>query len=359
MIAYYVHHHGSGHVHRATAIARALRTPVVGLSSRTMPEGWPGEWVLLPRDDSDTAPVDPTAGGTLHWAPLHDTGLRDRTAAIGAVLARDDVRLLVADVSVEVCLLARLHGVPVAIMAQPGDRTDRPHQLAYDLAARLLAPWPARPDDWPESWRVKTVHLGAFSQFDGRRPADPDPRRVLVLWGGGGLDVGDAQVREAAAAIPDRRWEIAGPGSAAPGSSTSDDPPNLLRLGWVDEVWPALERAAVVVTHAGQNALAEVAAARRAAVVLPQDRPHGEQVATAEALDRAGLAAVATAWPAGPEWPGLLARAQEIGGAGWTAWSTGGGARRAAAEVDALAAPQPDVLIGLGPGSPMLAGHGG
>jgi len=373
VIAYYVHHQGSGHVHRATAIARALRTPVIGLSSRPMPAGWPGEWVVLPPDDSVDAtgdPTDVTAGGVLHWAPLHHTGLRDRMAAIGAVLARDDVRLLVADVSVEVGLLARLHGVPVAILAQPGDRTDRPHRLAYDLAAALLAPWPERPSDWPDEWRAKTVHLGGISRFDGRPPVAPEPGRVLVLWGGGGLDVDDAQVREAATATPDRTWEVAG----AP-AGTAADPPNLRRLGWLadpaptadphsrapragDSVWAALSRAAVVVTHAGQNALAEVAAARRPAVVVPQERPHGEQRATAEALDRAGLAAVAPHWPAGPEWPALLARAERIGGSGWVAWSTGDGARLAAAELDALAAPRPDVLVGLGPDSPSLAGHG-
>ncbi|WP_345427123.1 glycosyltransferase [Pseudonocardia xishanensis] len=353
MIAYYVHHQGSGHVHRAAAIARALDTPVIGLSSRPMPAGWPGEWVVLPRDDAGTEPVDATAGGTLHWAPLHDTGLRDRTAAIGAVLARDDVRLLVADVSVEVCLLARLHGVPVAILAQPGDRTDRPHRLAYDLAARLLAPWPDERVGWPAHWLAKTVQLGALSRFDGRTPAEPDPRRVLVLWGGGGLDVTDARVRAAAAATPDRVWELAG---SAPDPA---DPPNLHRLGWVEDVWPALERAAVVVTHAGQNALAEVAAARRPAVVVPQDRPHHEQRATAQVLDRAGLAAVAPTWPEGAEWPALLARAERLGGAGWAGWSAGDGARRAAAELDALAQPEPDLLVGPGHGSPALAGHGG
>ena len=349
MIAYYVHHHGSGHAHRAAAVAGALTAPVVGLSSRPAPAGWPGEWVVLP-DDAGTHPADDvTAGGVLHWVPLHHNGLRDRMAAISAVLARGDVRLLVADVSVEVCLLARLHGVPVAVMAQPGDRTDRPHRLAYDLAARLLAPWPElpaapRPDacsadsgGWPAHWRGRTVHLGAFSRFDGRTPRPPDPRRVLVLWGGGGLDVSDAQVRQAAAATPERIWEVAGtvPGTAA-SQVPGGDPPNLRRLGWVEDVWPVLERAAVVVTHAGQNALAEIAAARRPAVVVPQERPHDEQRATARVLDRAGLAVVAPRWPVGPAWPELLARAERIGGAGWAAWSRGDGAARAAAELDAL-----------------------
>ncbi|MFC8762138.1 MULTISPECIES: glycosyltransferase [Streptomyces] len=53
----------------------------------------------------------------------------------------------------------------------------------------------------------------------------------------------------------------------------------------------------MVVTHAGQNAVAECAAARVPAVVVPQSRPHGEQHATAHALAEGGLATVRDHWP--------------------------------------------------------------
>ncbi|GAA3223429.1 hypothetical protein GCM10017691_10420 [Pseudonocardia petroleophila] len=325
MIAYYVHHQGSGHVRRAAAIAAATRTPVVGLSSRPRPDGWAGEWVELP-DDAGGAVEDVTAGGVLHWAPRRHPGLRMRMRAVSEVVAR--ARLVVVDVSVEVSLLARLHGVPVVVLAQPGERTDRAHRLAYDLADRLLAPWPERPSDgWPAAWTAKTVHLGALSRFDGHPVPPPgDPRRVLVLWGSGGLDVSAADLAAAAAATPDRHWVVAGP----PGSA---GPPNLTWLGWVDDVWAELSGAGVVVTHAGQNALAEVAAARRPAVVVPQRRPHGEQEATGRALARAGVAV--TAWPDPAQWPALLDRAGD--GSAWTGWSTGDGAARAAAVLDELA----------------------
>lgn len=324
MIAYYVHHQGSGHVQRATAIATAARTPVVGLSSRPRPEGWTGEWAELP-DDSDGAADDVTAGGVLHWVPRRHPGLRMRMRTISEVVAR--ARLVVVDVSVEVALLARLHGVPVVVMAQPGDRTDRAHRLAYDLADRLLAPWPERPSDgWPTAWTDKTLHLGALSRFDAHPVPPPgDPRRVLVLWGAGGLDVSADDLAAAAAATPDRQWFVAGPTGAG-------GPRNLTWLGWVDDVWAELSAAGVVVTHAGQNALAEVAAARRPAVVVPQRRPHGEQESTGRALDRAGVAV--TAWPEPSDWPALLARAGD--GSAWAGWSIGDGAARAAAVLDGL-----------------------
>ena len=97
-----------------------------------------------------------------------------------------------------------------------------------------------------------------------------------------------------------------------------------------------LARADVVVCHAGQGSVADVATARRPAVVLAQTRPHGEQLATAAAVERLGLAATGYGWPAPEEWPGLLERALELGGEGWSAWG-GDGAVEAAARLDALA----------------------
>ncbi|NMH92286.1 UDP-N-acetylglucosamine--N-acetylmuramyl-(pentapeptide) pyrophosphoryl-undecaprenol N-acetylglucosamine transferase [Pseudonocardia bannensis] len=315
--------------------------PVVGFSGRGAPPGWTGRWIRLPGDElaagADPAPFDVTARGVLHWAPRHHDGMRTRMGLISEFLARGDVRLLVTDVSVEVALLARLLGVPVVVMAQPGDRTDRPHRLAYDLAERLLAPWPARPaPDWPQAWRDKTVHLGAISRFDGRAvpvPGPGGPRRVLALWGSGGLDVTADQVHAAAAATPGWCWDVVGPPPPA-----ARDTATVRWRGWLADPWPALSEADVVVTHAGQNALAEVAAARRPAVVVPQERPHGEQRATAAALGRAHIATVAARWPDPDRWPGLLERTLRRGGGSWAAWSTGTGGQRAAALLEELAA---------------------
>lgn len=328
MIGWYVHHHGRGHVHRAATIAARLRTPVVGLSTLPAPDGWPGEWVRLPADADGSAPVDPTARGVLHWAPLHHPGLRDRMALVSRVLARPELRLVVVDVSVEVALLARLSGLPVVVVAQPGDRTDRPHRTAYDLAERLLAPWPPTGPALPG----RGVHVGAISRFDDRGPTPPPGRRrVLVLWGAGGIDATPDDLRAAAVATPDWTWEVVGPDRKPTG------PANLRWRGWCEDVWAALCDADVVVTHAGQNAVAEVAAARRAAVVVSQDRPHGEQHATAAALDRAGTAVGRSRWPEPGLWPSVLDEAVLRGGEGWKHWSFGDGAARAAAVLDGLA----------------------
>ena len=354
MIGWYVHHQGLGHLTRLQAVAEHLRCSVTGLSSLPPPDGWTSDWLQLARDDrmpaDEVARADPRAGDVLHWVPQHDVGLARRAAALTEWVTRTRPSLVVVDVSVEVATLVRLCGVPVVVLAMPGERTDRAHVLAYDLAEALLAPWPeaAHASGWPSSWRDKLWAVGGISRFDDRVPTrrrtslgsstsgiealadanSPDgsatdevsPRRVLVLWGGGGRSTSAVEVAAAQAATPGWEWVERGPASPSP------------------DLWADLESADVVVTHGGQNAVAEVAAARRPAVVVAQPRPFDEQMATAAAIDRLGAAVGVPAWPLDAAWPDLLERALDRGGEGWRRWSTGHGAASAAARLDELAA---------------------
>jgi hypothetical protein len=332
VIGYYAHHHGSGHITRLQAIAAYLPEPVCGLSSLPAPEGWQQAWLRLARDDTPSpqaaaAAGDPTAGGMLHWAPAHHAGLARRMAQVAEWAARERPRLLVVDVSVELALLGRLCGVPTVVVAMPGRRFDRPHRLAYDSAQALLAPWPegAHTEGWPPAWREKACFTGGFSRFDGRPRqslfARDGRHRVLVLWGSGGRRTGADELAAARAATPGWDW-------------VERDP----ALHPSSDLWGDLLAADVVVTHAGQNAVAEVAAAGRPAVVVAQPRPFGEQEATAAAVQRLEAAIGLPRWPQPDEWPGLLDRAAARGGSGWGRWSSGDGARAAAARLAALAA---------------------
>ncbi|MFJ7157324.1 glycosyltransferase [Streptomyces sp. NPDC101118] len=327
MIGYYVHHQGLGHLHRALCVAGQARSPLTGLSSLDPPDGWPGEWVRLPLDTGEEPVIDVRAHGRLHWAPLRHPGYQERMAAIADWLARTRPALLVSDVSVEVACLARLMGVPVVVAAMRGRRRDPPHRLGHDIALRLLAPWPAAfPEPgWPAHWYEKTVYTCAFSRSDGRtRPPPPVPgghRRVLLMLGAGGSRITADEVRDARAATPQWEWDVLGGPSGA----------------WSGDPWPRISAAHVVVTHAGQNAVAECAAARRPAVILPQPRPYDEQYGTARALAVARLAVVRPAWPQPLEWPAVLAEAAALDGGAWARWAPGDGARRAARALDELA----------------------
>lgn len=328
MIGYYIHHQGRGHLNRALAIVAELDQPVTGLSSQPRPVGWIGDWVELPRDDASVDPRDVDASARLHWVPLHDPGLRDRMARLSRWIADSRPRVIVVDVSVEVALLARLHGVPVISVALPGVRADEAHRLGYDISTALIAAWPQEAEGMitglTSTARRRLHCVGAISRFgsraDARHPS-PGPevsRRVLLLGGAGGSSLDAAMIAQARAATPEWHWTVLGGRGGR----------------WVEDPWSQICSADVVVTHAGQNALADVAAARRPAIVIPEERPHEEQVTTASVL------AGSSRWPAlvrqnFPEtgWPALLEEAAGLDGDLWERWNDGLGARVAAAVI--------------------------
>jgi UDP-N-acetylglucosamine--N-acetylmuramyl-(pentapeptide) pyrophosphoryl-undecaprenol N-acetylglucosamine transferase len=319
VIGYYVHHRGRGHLERMLAIAAQLTTPITALSSMTPPDDAP-PWVELPADDLGSEFTEPTANGTLHWVPRHHEGLRARMALIAEWIAHARPALVVVDVSVEVATLCRLMGVPTVVVAMRGDRTDRAHRTAYDSAHALVAPWasPFAEPDWPFAWYDKTFHAGAISRFGELTPPAQraGARRVLVLWGSGGEDDPTPRFRAAEAATRGWSWRFAG-GSPAHQVDKA-------------EVWHLLCWADVVITHGGQNAIAEVAAARVPAIVIADDRPHGEQHATVSMLDRAGVAVGLRAWPEPDRWPALLEQALNTGGGQWEQWAPVNAAQDAA-----------------------------
>ncbi len=325
VIGWYVHHHGSGHLMRMLAVAPLLDAEVVAFSSLERPEALPDEitWIDLARDD-DPQPAqetaDPTARGALHWAPLRHEGHRNRLAAIATELAERAVDAMVVDVSVEVTALARLLGVPTVVVAQPGVREDEPHRLGRRLADLVVAPWPVGAYG-PIAGPVAEV--GGVSRFTGRaRSRAAVPGTVLVLGGRGGFDLAPAHLDAAIAATPLLTWSALGVAGSA----------------WVEDPWDALCAAEVVVTAAGQNSIADLAAAGAKIVVVPQDRPFDEQEATAAALGAQGLAVVAPRHPAAHEWAGLVDAAVALRPE-WHVWRVDGAAKRMASAIRGVAVP--------------------
>lgn len=326
MIGYYVHHHGSGHLHRALAINRVARVEMTGLSSLPRPSGWTGDWLRLPLDvdgvDGIHAAVDwdITANGRLHYVPLASNGLRRRMSMISGWIDREQPGAVVVDVSVEVALAVRLHGIPVLVVAQPGHRGDPAHRLGYDVASSVIALWPRRCGElWDAAGDdiAKTHFVGALSRYSPSAPATRDGRRrVVVLNGTGGPGVDPAGVERARSATPGWEWVVL---DRAHGT-------------WVDDPWPVLCSATVVISHAGQNAIAEIAAARRPALLLPQDRPFDEQrmMAAALAADAELPVLIRDRWPSAQEWPELLRQLDRLDGANWFSWLDGEAAERVA-----------------------------
>jgi hypothetical protein len=268
---------------------------------------------------------DVTAGGTLHWAPLGHPGHQARLAAITEWVAIHPTSAFVVDVSVEVTILARLLGVPTISVAQPGDRTDAPHRLGYDLADRILAPWapgtiPAKALVGRED-RVRSV--GAISRYDGRARTEADAdaddvRRVLFL----GLALDPVRLAQTIDLLSADGWVVESAGAG------SDDR--------IDDVWPLLSRATVVVSAAGQNSIADLAAADARAVVIAQERPFDEQSEMARVLAAHGLAQTVAADASPAEVVDSIRRAADTAPR-WDVWQVSGSAARAAAAIEELA----------------------
>lgn len=330
MIGYYVHHVGSGHLHRAKAVAQALGEPVTGFSSLPAPTDWPGPWIELEPDDGDGDHPGRTARDRLHWVPLGHRGLRSRMAEIAAWLRHVAPSVFVVDVSVEVSVLVRLHGIPVVSVVLPGERADAAHRLGFDVADALVGCWPPSATGMlrgvpPEV--LERVHpVGALSRFPVTEPEprSPGAPQVLLLSGAGGHVLSAEDLALARKDSPEWEWTVLD-----------------RELGtWVADPREALSRADVVVTHAGQNALAEVAASRTPAVVVPQPRPHREQDTTADVLAQGGWPAVVVDhWPR-EGWSDRLARAQSLDGSDWAGWCDGQAADRIAEVVRRTALPE-------------------
>jgi hypothetical protein len=297
---------------------------VTALTSLDIPKPHPFANVLaLPRDDTGARPVDPSANGALHWVPHNDEGLMTRMAFIAQWIDKARPAAVVIDVSVEVALLVRLLGVPVIVMAMPGERTDGPHALVHQIADHIIAAWPQElyEPEWLRAYAAKTTYVGGISRFEHHEVLHPTEDRapsVLVLSGTGGCDFDQPTIDSTAAQIPEITWKTLG----LRGGPRTPDP------------WPDICAADVVITHAGQTCVADVATARRPAVVLPQSRPYDEQYVTAETLRRHRLAVATRGWADARAWRCLIAQARASDPSRWQRWQTTGAAVRAAEAIE-------------------------
>jgi len=335
-VGYYVHHHGLGHLTRYRAIRRAASFPIDALSE--LADAVDGETgCLLTTDVPDVhrnggGGGDPTAGGTLHWAPIAPSIGTARLGRFVGWLHETQPAGVVVDVSVEAALTCRLAGVPTVVVRQHGDRTDSAHELSYRQAARLLAPWPRALEhpDTPDWVVAKTVHVGFIGGSDPAHPASstpdvaPGPNDVVVLWGTGGGHLGHETVRGIAAAVPDAKVFLAGKGFA-----DSSDLGNVVALGWVEDIDYLLAGRPVVIASAGNNTVAAAARFGCPLVVVPQPRPFDEQVEHARRLDASGAAVAVLADLSTGSWSSALGAARDRAHRLAVLFEPGGAARAA------------------------------
>lgn len=336
MIGYYVHHHGSGHRRRFEAIRSVIDADLVAVSQFDMTASAPGS-VTLPNDVGGDGPLDHTAGGALHWAPLDVSIAGPRLVRFAMFL--DDVRPagMVVDVSVEAALTSRLAGVPVVYVRQHGDRRDDAHHLAYRSARRLLAPWPVELEH-PQTphWVVaKTDYSGYVVEPTAldRSSFEAEFDDIVVMSGTGGGSLSDHVARRIAQTTG-RRVFTAGPDSSV--ASRRARRGDVIHLGWTDQLPQLLASSPIVVATAGNNTIALAARSGCALITTPMDRPFGEQLTHARRLDDIGAAVCVEHPQEVDDWAPLVELAMERRGVLSTLGCPGGAARAARSILDAF-----------------------
>lgn len=340
-VAFYVHHHGGGHANRTRLLAAHWPDDSPLHVFTSAPErfaGWSeGTVHSLPPDFSGTRPdgirdsvtlrdpaLDLLQDRILHYAPVDLPVLQQRMAVLAGWIAEYRPRLFIVDLSVEVALFARLCGVRVALVRLHGHRDDPAHVGAFQLADRLIAPFPPELEDahTPEWVRRKTIYLGAFSRYDERRETKADYRKQLdlterqkVVTAINGLG-GGAQVQHEweaiARATPEWTFLLVGKVETSSRVLT-----NLRFIGRVADTFPYLKAADVVVGSGGTNTMMEVGAARVPFLSRPEERPFGEQVCKMRALERLGLTRIVPERIDPGNWSSLLAAAAAMEVSGW------------------------------------------
>lgn len=331
-VGYFVHHQGRGHAERAASLANALspHRNVVLFCARDdifphLADGVRVEMIpsLFENDGTTSSGL---AGietpETLHCAPLGWPGITQAIATLTGWFVAARPALFITDVSAELGQLARIASIPHLAVLQHGDRDDPGHMASYRGAAALLAPYAQRLEqpERPAWMRAKTLYApgvgitcSALADRAGARQrlgiaANTD--LVVVVGGGGGNGLSSAPLTLGARDEPDSAWVTLG---KVHSEWHETPPPNLRHLGWVDNAADWIAAADRIVSTCGNTTVHQVAAVGKPWIAVPEWRYFAEQARKADALRRAGIAAVFEHWPGSAHvWRGLWAQARAL-----------------------------------------------
>lgn len=310
-VSYYAHHFGTGHLRHAQKVAASglfdLQVASTGPRNASLLAG-ELEYVELGPDVGAAAPdMQDAFDAYLHYAPTNAL-IQQRFAELNQAWRTFKPDVVMVDVSVEVALFARLSGYRVAFRRMPGVRTDKPHQMAYELADALFAYFPEGLEvpEHLEQFGHKSHYLAVAEPPTASTAGTVAPagRRTVVVQTSLASAISLDQVARAAAESPGWDWAVAGSVEAA----RSALPPNLTLHGVVPNPLALMQSADVVATSAGHNAVVAAAACGRPVLLIPEERPFAEQHEFARSLHRTAGVPMLESWRTQADWPELLER---------------------------------------------------
>ena len=318
-IAFYLNLQGAGHCRRFEAIAPHFpadcELAVIGMDGppHLSAAGRSVRCVSVPgfAMPSSVPFVQQQISHDYHDFAVNHGGNAAFTLAMVSFLSEWKPDLLVADVGLEASILARMCGIATMYSRQHGRRWDKGHLLAYEWACGLYAPFSAEMEqtDCPEWVAKKTFYSGGFSRFSGKKKAAEAPSaygkapNVLVMTGFGGTEITPEHVLAAATENPQWRWHVLG-------KKARNGAQNVVFHGVINNVWPYLCHADLVIANAGHNSVMEIGAAQVPAVFIPASRPFDEQLCKAEVLKQLELGIVLPEWPDASAWASVWQNAQ-------------------------------------------------
>lgn len=313
-VAYYAHHFGTGHLRHAQRLAELggmeLQVASTG-ERRTALLSSDVDYVALPSDAAPCQhPGKMRSGDPLHYAPVGRV-IQERFAALSRAWQRFAPDVVMVDVSVEVALFARLSGYPVAFRRMPGDRGDRAHQMAYAVSDGIFAYFPSAFEDPAhlEAFGYKSHYFGVAETVPSASDANSlyrgfrDRRRVVVQTSLAS-SIPLRHLAAAAEASPGWHWEVVG----AVEEDGTALPRNMQLRGVLRDPRETLSDADVVISSAGHNAVVAAAASGNPVLLVPESRPHDEQLHFARALDRVAGIPHIESWGAPQDWEAQLDR---------------------------------------------------
>lgn len=281
MLSYYAHHHGSGHCNYAQIFSKAFDYESVIFTSSNFQFNPNVKIEKLASEDPDGTGTDqkfipPPA--YLHYSPVGQKTIQHRSAQILNRIIREEVKLLIIDVSAEIAALARSASIPYSYVRLPGERNDPGHLQAFQGAVFLLAYFPEafESPNTPTWVKEKTIYLGFFNRFSKIeylkfKSQNNYIKNVVVLSGKGGNE----ELLKALSRLQKRFHysEINVYGAEdlrlQQGNLRFKKPTiNLLKT---------LERADLIVANCGLNLTSEILETGKPFLSIPETRPFNEQ----------------------------------------------------------------------------------